>query len=239
MTSSPDSLLDFLNLQRYGDFVSELKKLNLADCSISPGSTLETLRQKLKEAAEFFSYGVAGQLCECLSMARSGENYDLFDSVKWEHGPYWALDAIKYFQQQDDSDYLLDSTEKEVAIIVKEGGAVAILKLDLVKDPLDNPPNNPPVIFPSAQTNSFVEVASDTRNSIQLSFDTAIDYLKRNSNNNQTPRGVNFRWEIRRMDGVEVTGLSGGSLGGEFSILFYRLLQDYFKSAKSMKTGEG
>lgn len=235
MTSSPDSLLDFLNLQRYGDFVSELKKLNSADCSI----TLETLRQKLKEAPGFFSSRVAGQLCECLSMARSGENYDLFDSVKWEHGPYWALDAIKYFQQQDDSDYLLDSTEKEVAIIVKEGGAVAILKLDLVKDPLDNPPNNPPVIFPSAQTNSFVEVASDTRNSIQLSFDTAIDYLKRNSNNNQTPRGVNFRWEIRRMDGVEVTGLSGGSLGGEFSILFYRLLQDYFKSAKSMKTGEG
>lgn len=234
-----EELRKLLDQQRYGEFVSELKKLNEADCSISPDSTLETLRMQLRKATDYFSYSVAGQLCECLSIARNKtvENYNLFDSSKnWEHGPYWALDAIKYFQQQENRDYLLDSTEKKVAIIVKEGGAVARLKLDLVK----GAPDMDPVFFPSAQTNSFVEVDQEAKKSLYNGYYAAIDSLKRDSDVNQPkPRGVNFRWDIRRMDGLEIPGLAGGSLGGEFSILFYRLLQDHFNSAKSLKSGEG
>lgn len=208
----------FIKLLEFGlfrDFIIGLKSLVEQDKEV-----LDELDKDLVQAKTIFKnqgfskWIVASDLVKCAKIASKLE----VKQIDPYYGSAWALDAIEYFNGENEA-YVKSKTQMKVVVVEEDIGKVGELFVDLVTGGDEEELQ----IFPNAEMMSFTEIQED----LSLSLYNGLRYAKQVLSLESLPKSLNIRWSVVTMDGEPFSKLGGESFGATFSLLVYTLLQEY------------
>lgn len=209
------SLTELINLERWSEFLMRLKELCINQDAQKNPEILEFIRsvRRIEYGNEFLIKNILSDIAGCTEFA-IGMVTELNEAY---HGKLWQKDAIAYLQgKQRAAD---DASRIKTVIVEGDKGRTAMLSVDRFNCVDEEPALQ---VFPCAENMSFVKTDTDIKDSYSLALEAAIQEL----NLNKEQIKANFRWSLLADDGLsEITSLEGGSLGGAFSLLFYKLLE--------------